>query len=49
MVFDDNLDLMLRAITEKEGMVRKKMFGGTCYLLDNKMVSEKHSTVPAKP
>jgi len=38
MAFDETLDLKLRAITEKDSMIRKKMFGGTCYLSENKMV-----------
>lgn len=38
MAFDEDLDLKLQAITEKDGMIRKKILGGTCYLLDNKMV-----------
>lgn len=38
MAFDEDLDLKLRIITDKDAMIRKKMFGGTCYLLENKMV-----------
>ena len=38
MPYSEDLDTMVRAITEKDGMLRKKMFGGTCYLLDGKMV-----------
>jgi TfoX/Sxy family transcriptional regulator of competence genes len=38
MAYDEDLDLKLRAITEKWGCVRKKMFGGTCYLLGKKML-----------
>ncbi len=39
MAYDEDLDRKLAAITEKDGMLRKKMFGGTCYLdRDGKMV-----------
>jgi hypothetical protein len=38
MSYDEDLDTMIRAVVEKDEMVRKKMFGGTCYLMDGKMV-----------
>ncbi|MCX7025153.1 MAG: TfoX/Sxy family protein [Spirochaetes bacterium] len=38
MAYDEMLDMKISAIVEKWNMVRKKMFGGTCHLLDGKMV-----------
>ncbi len=38
MPYDEDLDTMIRAIVEKDGMARMKMFGGTCYLMGGKMV-----------
>ncbi len=38
MAYDEMLDMKIAAITEKWKFTRKKMFGGTCHLLDGKMV-----------
>jgi len=38
MAYDEDLDAMVRAAVEKDGMLRKKMFGGTCYLMGGRMV-----------
>jgi len=38
MAFDLDLDARIQAVVEKDLMVRKKMFGGTCYMYREKMV-----------
>jgi hypothetical protein len=38
MAFDPELDLKIQSIVKKDRMSRKTMFGGTCYLLGDKMV-----------
>ena len=38
MAYDSELDLALERVTGAFGMEKKKMFGGTCYLEDKKMV-----------
>jgi hypothetical protein len=38
MAYNSALDLKIQALVNKDHMLRKTMFGGTCYLLKNKMV-----------
>ena len=38
MAYNVELDLKIQAEAERDGMQKKKMFGGTCYLMDSKMV-----------
>jgi hypothetical protein len=38
MAYDLELDALVRALTAPEALVRKPMFGGTCYLAGGKMV-----------
>jgi hypothetical protein len=38
MAYDEDLDVKIRAIVEDHPMIRKKMFGGVCYLEGGKMV-----------
>lgn len=38
MAYSEELDSMIRAIVAKDEMIRKKMFGGTCYMHKGKML-----------
>jgi hypothetical protein len=39
MAFDQELDARVEEVLEAWGASRKKMFGGTCYLLDGRMMA----------
>jgi TfoX/Sxy family transcriptional regulator of competence genes len=39
MAFDEELDARVEELVAPWGASRKKMFGGTCYLLDGKMTA----------
>ncbi len=38
MAFDESLDARIGEATGEWGVVRKKMFGGTCYLINGNML-----------
>jgi hypothetical protein len=38
MAYSEELDRLLSSIVRKDGMVRKKMFGGTCYMWKDRML-----------
>jgi hypothetical protein len=38
MAYNSDLDHKIQHIVNKDHMLRKTMFGGTCYLIKNKMV-----------
>lgn len=42
MAYDQELDARVEEVLGAWGATRKKMFGGTCYIIDGKMVAGVH-------
>jgi hypothetical protein len=38
MAYSEDLNAMINAIVEEDKMIMKKMFGGTCFILNGKMI-----------